>query len=101
MKLMTKEIEKMFKKQGDTSRKKAEDIKIIAKYFSCVNGWTWFVYEYDIGTNVFMGYVEGYEKELGSFSLTEFEEINKSKGFAVIERDYYFGFDKTLKEVMG
>jgi len=99
MKLMTKELEEKFKQQGDTSEKKAEDIKIIAKYFSCFNGWTWYATEYDPETGIFFGFVRGFANELGSFGMQEFLDINKSKGFSFIERDLYFG-DHTLAEAM-
>lgn len=98
--LMTKEIEQAFKKQGRCDRRKAENIKVIAKYFSCYNGWTWYATEYDPKTKIFFGYVRGTFDELGSFSLTEFEEINAKKGYAFIERDYHFGMEHTLAEVM-
>jgi len=98
--LMTKEIEKAFAKQGRCDRKKAENVKVIAKYFSCFNGWTWYATEYDPKTKIFFGYVRGVENELGTFSLTEFEEMNQAKGYALIERDYYFGMEHTLAEVM-
>jgi hypothetical protein len=100
MELMTKEIEKAFAKQGDTSQKEAEEVKVIAKYFSCFNGWTWYATEYDPQTKIFFGYVRGVEDELGSFSLQEFEDINKEKGMSFIERDLYFGTEHTLAEAM-
>ncbi len=36
------------------------------------------------------GLVKGFEEEWGSFSIREREEVNRSKGVGVIERDLYF-----------
>jgi len=42
--------------------------------------------------------VDGYEKELGYFSLEELESVKGSFGLG-IERDRYFGFGKKLSSV--
>lgn len=60
------------------------------KLFSCVSGWTWYVTEYDLETGEAFGFVEGFADEWGYFSIPEFEALNRSHGFNVVERDESF-----------
>lgn len=60
------------------------------KLFSCFNGWTWLVTEYDPDSGEAFGLVKGFEEEWGYFSIREMDEVNRSKGIGVIERDLYF-----------
>ena len=59
--LMTREIAKtaprLYEQDG------AEDPTVYAHYFSCVNGWDWWLLEFD-GTDEAFGLVEGYDDEL-------------------------------------
>ena len=61
------------------------------RLFSCVSGWTWYVTEYDPATGEAFGLVDGFESEWGYFSIREMEELNRSYGFGVVERDVLFG----------
>lgn len=88
MKLMTKALSQTMPGLGVQDGKGFEAV-VHAKYFSCYNGWTWYATEFD-GRDLFFGYVVGAFPEFGYFSLSEFEDLNKSKGFPVIERDLYF-----------
>lgn len=58
--LMTEEIAKtvprLYGQDG------AEDPTVYAHYFSCVNGWDWWLLEFD-GTDEAFGLVEGYDDE--------------------------------------
>lgn len=63
--------------------------KIIVKFFTPWNYWTWFGVEFD-GEDTFYGLVDGHEKEWGYFSLSELESI-RGPGGLKIERDMYFG----------
>ena len=58
--LMTEEIAKtaprLYEQDG------AEDPTVYAHYFSCVNGWDWWLLEFD-GTDEAFGLVEGYDVE--------------------------------------
>lgn len=45
MKIITKEIEKAFAKQGYTGNKSAKDIFIVMKLFNPVGAGTWYLYE--------------------------------------------------------
>lgn len=99
MKLMTKEIEK--KLPSLYSQEKVSNPKIIVKFFHPLSSWTWFVTEGDRqkdGDFLFFGLVDGFEKELGYFTLKQLEEV-EVKGLGV-ERDMYFG-EHFLNEFRG
>jgi len=96
MQLLTKEIENRFKKIG--SQEKVKDPEIIVKFFDPTGSWTWYATEYDQDTKTFFGLVDGYEKELGYFSLEELESVKGPLGIG-IERDIHFGFDNKISQV--
>ena len=87
MKLLTKEIENMFKKVGYQDG--VEDPVVVAKFFTPWTNWTWFATEYDPESRLFFGMVHGHEKELGYFSLDELMSVNGPFGLK-IERDMAF-----------
>ena len=58
------------------------------KLFTPWTNWTWWIIEYD-GEDVCFGLVQGFEIELGYFSLKELEEIRGPLGLK-IERDLHF-----------
>lgn len=103
MKLITKELIAKFKKQGDTSTRKAEDITVIAKFFCPWGSATWFATDYFPTDNTCFGYanlggdLEPFA-ELGYFSIDELEELTGPMGLK-IERDLYWR-ERTLQEVM-
>lgn len=102
MKLLTKELEVAFAKQGDTSQKKPRDIQVIAKFFNPCGGQTWYATEYDPKTRIFFGFVSlfgDHNDELGSFSLDELEAVECPPFGLHIERDRGFG-QHTLAEIM-
>ena len=76
------------------------------KMFSPDSNWTWLATEGepvldDTGSEIdfqFFGLVDGLEKELGYFSLSELESVNGPMGLP-IERDLYFQ-PKTLEEIV-
>lgn len=74
------------------------DAPIIVKFFTPTSNWTWYATEFD-GDDTFFGLVDGFEKELGYFSLHELESLRGPYGVA-IERDLYFGTAHTLREFM-
>lgn len=59
-------------------------------YFSQLNGWDWHLVAYDAKTDEAYGLVCGAETEWGFFSIREIEELNRSRGLSVIERDEHF-----------
>jgi len=88
MKLLTKELEKKFKKYG-----RQEVIKepvAIAKFFNPTGSGTWYATEYYPKEKKFFGYVTGLSyNEWGYFSLKELETVELPFGLK-IERDLYF-----------
>jgi hypothetical protein len=58
------------------------------KFFTPDSNWIWYPTEFD-GDDVFFGLVDGFEMELGYFSLSELESVRGSLGLP-IERDLYF-----------
>jgi hypothetical protein len=65
-----------------------------AKFF--LGSWTWWATEFD-GEDTFFGLVEGFEKELGYFSLSELENTKGPLGLP-IERDLHWQ-PKPLDEI--
>jgi hypothetical protein len=59
-----------------------------AKFFTPWTDWTWYAIEFD-GDDLFFGLVDGFEVELGYFSLNEMESI-RGPGGLKIERDDHF-----------
>ena len=86
MKLLTNELKNELPKLY--SNENENDPKAIAKFFTPDSNWTWYATEYD-GDDTFFGLVNGFEKELGYFSLKELEEIRGPLGLSV-ERDQWF-----------
>ena len=93
MKLLTKEIEKKLPALYETENVPMADKKLVVKFFDPCGSWTWYGVEYDPDQEMFFGFVDGYEKEWGYFSLVELKKIKTSFGLG-IERDMYF---KTIK----
>ncbi|MBA7529141.1 hypothetical protein ES705_21333 [subsurface metagenome] len=99
MKLLTKEIEK--KIPALYSQEEVKNPKIVVKFFHPLSSWSWYVTEGEkVGNGDwrFFGLVDGFEKELGYFTLKQLEEV-KVKGLG-IERDMYFG-EHWLNEFRG
>ena len=94
MQLITKEIERKLLANplysGDG--KPESEREVLVKFFTPDSNWTWYVLEADKLENgdwAFFGYVEGLDKELGYFNLSDFEECMGPMGL-YIERDLYF-----------
>ena len=69
-----------------------------AKLFSPYSNWTWYITELDLETGQCFGLVEGFERELGYFDLSELAETNVFGGVPAVERDLYWE-PKTLGEI--
>ena len=90
-KLMTREL-------GDTipalyANDGADDPDAVVarvKLFSPYTGWRWFITEWDAKTGLCFGLVEGFETELGYFSLDELAEATVLGGVPAVERDLYW-----------
>ena len=59
-----------------------------AKFFTPDSSWTWYATEFD-GQDTFFGLVDGHDKELGYFSLSELTAARGPYGLA-IERDIHW-----------
>lgn len=103
MKLLTEEIEKSLPPLGTTEGEKDPLVRL--KLFDSCGDWTWYVIEgsrigHDksitlddkeyLNDMFFYGLVDGFEKELGEFSLTELELIKTDWGTPRIWRDVNF-----------
>lgn len=103
MKLLPKEIEETLPALGSTKNEKDPLVRV--KFFDPYGSWRWYViagsrlekgnatilegkeYPNDM---ILYGLVEGFENELGEFSLTELELIKTRWGMPRIERDVCF-----------
>ena len=96
MKLITEEIKRVLPKLYEQESKGLNAIAYI-KFFTHDSNWTWYVTEFD-GKDTFFGLVDGFEKELGYFSLSELQNVTGPLGLK-IERDLYFKPTK-LKDLL-
>ena len=69
-----------------------------AKLFSPFSNWTWYITELDPETGQCFGLVEGFERELGYFDLTELAETTVFGDVPAVERDLYWQ-PRTLGEI--
>lgn len=88
MKLLTKALEKqlpaLYAQDG-----KGDEAIVYAKFFTPDSNWTWYATEYSPETGTFFGLVDGHEKELGYFTLSDLQTIRGRMNLPV-ERDMYF-----------
>jgi hypothetical protein len=104
MKLLPKEIREILPPLYAQDGKGGKAV-VYVKYFTPSSSWTWYATEgepifNDSGKEVdfkFFGLVDGHEKELGYFVLSELEEVRGPMGLP-IERDLHFK-PKTLEEI--
>ena len=94
MKLLTKEIAD--KLPALYSQEDVADPVAQVKFFDPTGSWSWYATEFD-GQDLFFGFVDGFEKELGYFSLSELESLQLPFGLT-IERDKFFE-PKPLSEI--
>ena len=96
----------MTQKLADTipsiyANEKAADYDTVlacAKLFSPFSNWTWYITEMDPETGQCFGLVEGFERELGYFDLTELAETTVFGDVPAVERDLYWQ-PRTLGEI--
>lgn len=86
MKLLTKELAKKLPAFRETENQLDPVAQV--KFFAPWSDWTWYATEYD-GVDTFFGLVQGFEEELGYFSLAEVEAVRGPFGLT-IERDTGF-----------
>ena len=87
MKLLTQEILKSIPPLR--GQENESDPIVHVKFFTPWSNWTWYATEYDPEERLFFGWVVGFEKELGYFSLDELESVKGQFGLK-IERDIHF-----------
>ena len=88
MKLLTKEIIDRVPALYAQEELGSEAI-IHAKFFDPCGSWSWYMTELNPDTLVAFGLVDGFERELGYFSILELEGIKNRLGIG-IERDIDF-----------
>ena len=93
MKLLTKELRGKLPPLYSTEKDK--DPPAVVKFFTPDSNWTWYATEFD-GEDRFFGLVDGFDKELGYFSLSELASARGPLGLP-IERDRWFS-PKPLSE---
>lgn len=99
MKLLTKAILNKLPALYATEDVALDEKVLVCKFFHPCSSWTWYAIEGEEQGDDFMffGYVEGFENELGYFSLNELKSVKKM-GLG-IERDRHFKPVK-LKEII-
>lgn len=100
MKLLTKELEAQFEKQGSTAHLSLCDIFPVCKWFNPLGAHTWYVYE-QIDEDTFMCFANLGDvrfAELGTVSLSELESIELPCQMG-IERDLHFRQDLNMEEI--
>lgn len=86
--LMTKRLEAalppLYSQDG------SHDPMVYGHWFSCINNWDLYATEYDPVERVCFGFVIGFVPEMGYFTISELEEVNRKYGLQVFERDASF-----------
>jgi len=82
----------------ETGRSRCRRVLAHAKLFSPYSNWTWYVTEMDPATGTCFGLVDGLEREIGYFDLTELAETTVFGGVPAVERDLYWEL-RTLGEI--
>ena len=67
----------------------SSDSMALIKLFDPTSSWTWYITEYDPEGRIAYGLVDGFEKELGSFSMKELVDYRGKFGLP-IERDLHW-----------
>ncbi len=65
------------------------DPMVLVKLFDPTGSWTWYIIEYDPESRTAFGLVDGFEAELGDFSMEELVELRGAMGLP-IERDIHW-----------
>ena len=88
MQLLTKELIKKLPAMRETEGQGEEAVAQV-KFFTPDSNWTWYGVEYDAEQRLFYGLVDGFDRELGYFSLDELESVRGPFGLK-IGRDRFF-----------
>ena len=97
--LMTKKLADAIPALGANENARDYDqVLATAKLFSPYSNWTWYITEMAPLTGQCFGLVEGFERELGYFDLTELAETTVFGGIPAVERDLHWE-PRTLGEI--
>jgi hypothetical protein len=102
MKILTKEVEQAFAKQGYCGNKSLKDIKIVMKLFNPTGAGTWYLYEKE-NDDIYWGFVNLGDPEMSECGTVSMSELMAFRGrFGLgIERDMSFKpLSMSLEEVM-
>lgn len=102
MKIITKEIEAAFAKQGYTGNMKPEEIKIVMKLFNPTGAGTWYLYEKE-DEDIYWAFVNLGDAEMAECGTVSMSELMAFRGrFGLpLERDMHFEpLSMSLKEVL-
>ena len=97
MKILTKALLKKLPNIGDNEKNNKEHIAHVKLFGG--SSWSWYITEFDPIKNLCFGLVDGFEKELGYFSLDELLELKFPPFGLPIERDRWFE-STPIKELM-
>ena len=90
-KLMTKELgEKIPALYANENAPDYDAVLAHVKLFTPFSNWTWFITEWEAETGLCFGLVQGFEEELGYFSLDELAEVTVFGQVPAVERDLYW-----------
>lgn len=93
--LMPTDVRAKLPKLYETEKQGLEAVAPV-KYFLPDAQWTWYATEFD-GDDILFGLVNGFELELGYFTLSELKAIGQARPLAV-ERDLYYK-PQSLREI--
>lgn len=82
-------IPALYSTEPQEGEEESPDPQVHAKFFTPDGQWTWYVTEYRPEEGLCFGLVNGWEPELGYFTLAELRSIRGSLGLR-IERDLYW-----------
>jgi len=88
VKLLPESEKAKLAKWRETEGNNLTEVMATVKFFCPWSNWTWYAAEFD-GEDLFFGLVDGFEKELGYFSLSELEGLTGPGGLK-IERDLHW-----------
>jgi hypothetical protein len=88
MELLPESEKSKLAKLYENEDKSPSEVIAPIKFFCPWSNWTWYATEFD-GEDLFFGLVDGFEKELGYFSLSELEGLTGPGGLK-IERDLHW-----------
>jgi hypothetical protein len=88
MELLPESEKAKLAKWNETEGMDLGEVMATVKFFCPWSNWTWYAAEFD-GEDLFFGLVDGFEKELGYFSLKELSDLTGPMGLK-IERDLHW-----------